>query len=276
MDRSDFGTQTKTPFEARRNAESYEEYMGRWSRLVAREFVKWLAVPEGKRWLDVGCGTGSLTQAILELASPQMVRAVDSNGDFIDYARNLFSRDGRVVFQVADYGSLLNYHERFDAVVSGLFLNFASKPSNAIDVMKFVTDGGGVVGAFVWDYTGRMEMLRLFWDAAMELDPAVSAYHESFRFTESDEGSLRKIFKDNDLQNIDLRPFELTMRFRNFDDFWLPFRGGQGPAPVYLNSLDTTRRDQIKERLKVKVPTGPDGSIELLARAWGIRGYKKK
>src|SRR5436305_14537774 len=66
---------------------AYEPYVGRWSRLVAREFVAWLAVPAGARWLDVGCGTGALSQIILEVASPGEVIGIDPSEGYIAYAR---------------------------------------------------------------------------------------------------------------------------------------------------------------------------------------------
>ncbi len=36
--------------------------MGRWSRLIARVFLDWLAPPPAIRWLDFGCGTGALNR----------------------------------------------------------------------------------------------------------------------------------------------------------------------------------------------------------------------
>ena len=59
------------------SGEAYEPYVGRWSRPVAREFLRWLSVPPDRRWLDVGCGTGALAQTILALAAPSGVVGID-------------------------------------------------------------------------------------------------------------------------------------------------------------------------------------------------------
>ena len=49
------------------SGDAYEPFIGRWSRRGARELLAWLAVPAGRRWLDVGCGSGALSQTILAL-----------------------------------------------------------------------------------------------------------------------------------------------------------------------------------------------------------------
>ena len=69
--------------------EAYELFMGRWSRLVAAEFLGWLERPSGGRWLDVGCGTGALSGLIGQTAAPQQVVGVDFSEGFIGYARRL-------------------------------------------------------------------------------------------------------------------------------------------------------------------------------------------
>src|SRR5688500_15084963 len=66
---------------------AYEQYVGRWSRVVARRFVQWLDVSAGSRWLDIGCGTGALSQTILRNAEPVAVHGIEPSSAFLALAR---------------------------------------------------------------------------------------------------------------------------------------------------------------------------------------------
>jgi len=147
----------------------YEPYVGRWSRLVARTFLGWLKQPSGGHWLDVGCGTGALTEAILALGAPRAVTAVDPAAGFIECAHGQI-RDERVQFKIADAQLLPLETPSFDAVVSGLVLNFVPDPERATAEMRRVARAGGVVAAYMWDYAEKMELMRYFWNAAVDLN----------------------------------------------------------------------------------------------------------
>src|SRR5262245_35117575 len=97
---------------------AYDPYVGRWSRRVAREFVAWLAIPAGSRWLDVGCGTGAVSQTILETASPREVWGIDASERYVTYARKQVT-DRRARFEVADASALPCTSAVYGAVVSG-------------------------------------------------------------------------------------------------------------------------------------------------------------
>ena len=148
----------------------YEPYVGRWSRLVAKDFLQWLGLPSQLDWLDVGCGTGALTQTILQQVQPRSVTGIDPSAGFIDYAKAQIN-DPRVTFEVADAQSLPVQSAHFDVAVSGLVLNFVPKPLLAAQEMARAVRPEGVVAAYVWDYAGKMELMRYFWDAAVALDP---------------------------------------------------------------------------------------------------------
>ena len=246
----------------------YEPYVGRWSRLVAREFLDWLGVAPRARWLDVGCGTGALTQAILDRAAPASVDAVDPSAAFVEHASAHVG--GAATFQVGD-ARALPFADRFvDAAVSGLVLNFVPGPEKAASEMARVVRPGGVVAAYVWDYSGRMELMRYFWDAAVALDPA--APDEGPRFPLCHPDRLAALFAGAGLGAVETRAIEVPTQFRDFDDYWTPFLGGQGPAPGYAMSLTEERRQALRERIRAALPTRADGSIPLVARAWAVRG----
>lgn len=255
------------------NAEAYEPYVGRWSRLVAREFLDWLSVPPGSHWLDIGCGTGALTETILQQAQPAAVTGVDPSEGFLAYARE-HMKDSRALFRVGDAMALPFGDAMFSAVVSGLALNFIPRQDVALAEMVRVTRRGGIVAAYVWDYADQMQMTRVFWDSAVELDHSAAEKDQGRRFPICKPEPLTKLFKSAGLTCVEVRAIDATTHFRDFDDYWLPFLGGQGPAPGYTMSLTEEKRTALRERIRSKLPIAPDGSISLIARAWAVRGSK--
>lgn len=249
----------------------YEPYVGRWSRLVAREFLQWLAMPAQLDWLDVGCGTGALTEAILEQARPRSVVGIDPSTGFVDHAR-AHVRDQKATFEVADAQSLTVGSARFDAAVSGLVLNFVPKPSLAVQEMARAVRPGGVVAAYVWDYAGKMELMRYFWDAAVALNRDALELDEGRRFPLCQPDAMVALFAGSGLRDVQARTIDVPTVFRDFDDYWTPFLGGQGPAPGYAMSLDEERRGALRDRLRSTLPVSSDGSIPLIARAWAVCG----
>ena len=252
---------------------AYEPYVGRWSRLVAREFVGWLAVPEGREWLDVGCGTGALTATILEMAAPEGVTGIDPSEGFVGFARDRVW-DARARFEVGDARELPYEAGRFDCAVSGLVLNFVPGPEQAVGEMARVTKSGGTVAAYVWDYAGKMELMRHFWDAAVDLNPAALELDEGRRFPICKPGPLQTLWQGAGLGEVEVREIDAPTHFRDFDDYWSPFLGGQGPAPGYAMSLSEEGRAELRELIRARLPVEADGSIRLIARAWAVRGKK--
>jgi SAM-dependent methyltransferase len=253
----------------------YEPYVGRWSRLVAREFLGWMGVPPGRDWLDVGCGTGALSQTILQDAEPRAVRGIDPSAGFIEYARAR-TPDARASFAVGDAQALPAEPESCDAAVAGLVLNFVPRPALAVAQMARAVRPGGVVAAYVWDYAGKMELMRYFWDAAVSLDAKAFDLDEGRRFPVCAPGPLAELFGDGGLPEVQVRAIDIPTRFRDFDDYWRPFLGGQAPAPGYCMSLSDERRAALRERIRSRLPVGPDGSITLVARAWAVRARKQE
>jgi len=251
--------------------DAYEPYVGRWSRLVAAQLLDWLAVPPGARWLDVGCGTGALSRTILGRAAPEAVTGLDASAGFVQHATARVA-DPRASFRVGDAQALPFGDGAFDAAVSGLVLNFVPAPARMATEMRRVTRRGGVVALYVWDYAGGMELMRHFWDAAGSLDPAALPLDEGRRFPICRPEPLAALFRDAGLAEVDVRALDVPTVFRDFDDYWTPFLGGQGPAPGYCSSLDEARRTTLRERLRARLPVQPDGRIPLTARAWAARG----
>ena len=249
----------------------YEPYVGRWSRRVAAEFLAWLQVPPQSAWLDVGCGTGAVTQTILDHAQPASVLGLDASEGFIDHARRRIPAP-RASFEVGDAQQLPVEAGRFDAAVAALVLNFVPEPERAVAGMARAVKPGGTVAAYLWDYAGRMELMRHFWDAAVELNPAAAELDEGRRFPLCQPAPLEALFVQAGLRAVEVRPLDVATPFRDFDDYWTPFLGGQGPAPGYAMSLNEADRSRLRERIRAALPRRPDGTIALSARAWAVRG----
>jgi SAM-dependent methyltransferase len=253
--------------------DAYEAYVGRWSARVAERFVRWLDVPAGRRWLDVGCGTGALSGTVVACGAPARVVGVDSSEGFIGDARKRVP-DARCGFCVGDARRLPFADRQFDVVVSGLALNFVPDPARAVAEFVRVTRPGGDATAYVWDYAEGMVMMRHFWDAAAVLDPAGADRDEGRRFPICRPEPLARLWRAAGLDDVTVEPVDIATVFTGFDDYWTPFLGGQGPAPAYLATLTDARRAAIRERLRATLPVRPDGSIPLTARAWAVRGRR--
>ncbi|MBB4679783.1 class I SAM-dependent methyltransferase [Crossiella cryophila] len=233
---------------------------------MAAAFVDWLGVPAGRRWLDVGCGTGALTSAV-RASSPELVLGVDPSAGFLGVARD---RNPGAAFVVGQAGALPAVAGGFDAVVSGLTVNFVAAPGRAVAEFARVVAPGGVVAAYVWDYADGMQLIRRFWAAAVELDPAALALDEGRRFPLCRPEPLRRLWSDAGLTDVTVRAITVPTVFADFDDYWTPFLGGQGPAGQYAVRGD---RSALRELLRQRLPTAPDGSIPLTATAWAVRGH---
>lgn len=247
----------------------YEQYVGRWSRRVAPLFLSWLRIPGGRRWLDVGCGTGALCAAIVDRCSPSSVAGVEPSEGFLKTARENLA--GRAVLHHGSATAIPLGDASVDVVVSGLVLNFVPDQRAALAEMARVTASGGTIAAYVWDYAGKMELMRYFWDAAVELKPDAARMDEGIRFPSCRAQALVALFAGAGLKGTEVTAIDVPTPFASFDDYWQPFLGGQGPAPAYAMSLEEAARVRLRDRIRARLPAQADGSISLTARAWAVR-----
>jgi SAM-dependent methyltransferase len=249
----------------------YEYYMGRWSKLVADAFVDWLSPKARLRWLDVGCGSGALSEAIVSKYDPDVVIAIDQSEGFVRKAQERLGT--RVMCKVGEALSLPVDDSSIDMAVSGLVLNFILAPEKALAEMRRVTTIGGTIAGYIWDYAG-MEFLNHFWDIAVEINPGASDLHEKLRFASSNAEELSAVFIRSGIVDVETAPIEIRTNFADFDDYWKPFLGGQGPAPTYVSKLKASERDVLRDALMNRLPIKQDGSIQLSARAWAVKGSR--
>lgn len=244
--------------------------MGRWSRLVAPGFVDWLAIAPGGVWLDVGCGTGALSAAIDDLAAPMAITGVDSSPELLAPVSDplVVTTTDHVV---GDAVSLPFSEGIFDVAVSGLVLDALPDPLAALREQARVVAADGIVAAYVWDYADGMHLLRHFWDAARQVALSAVALDEAVRFPHANPVGLARLFEVAGLDPLESTSFEVRTVFADFEELWLAFELGQGPAPRFLAGLEDGQRASLRVRLRASVPVADDGSISLSARAWAIR-----
>ena len=252
----------------------YEQYIGRWSRRVAPRFLSWLGIPPGQRWVDLGCGTGALAAAILDACSPSSVVGVEPSEGFLKTAAHNLA--GRATLCQGTAAAIPLDDSAADVVMSGLVLNFVPEVRAALADMARVASGSGIVGGYVWDYADKMELIRCFWDAAVELDPDAAKLHEGTRFPLCRPEALIAALGDAGLRAPAVTAIDVPTAFAGFDDYWAPFLGGQGPAPAYAMSLGEAARARLRERLRERLPVATDGSITLMARAWAFRASTRQ
>jgi trans-aconitate methyltransferase len=200
-----------TAGEAWDSGHAYEQYVGRWSRKVATEFLRWLAPRPGLAWADVGCGTGALVSTILNVCEPASVDGIDASESFVAQARRHIG-DPRARFATADATRLPWESAVRDATVSGLVLNFVRDHESMTREMARVTRPGGCVAAYVWDYAGGMQMMRHFWDAAIAVSPNDAKLDQAERFPLCQPGPLQALFERTGLKSVTVRAIDLESR----------------------------------------------------------------
>jgi ubiquinone/menaquinone biosynthesis C-methylase UbiE len=253
----------------------YEQFMGRWSRLLAPVYITFAGVKDGDRILDVGTGTGSVASTLEATLSRSEIVGIDPSEGFISYAKKN-AKSSRVRFEVGDAQALRHKDASFDQTMALLVINFVPDHNKAIGEMRRVTRPQGVVSACVWDYNAGMEMLRFFWDEVVALDPTMAPKDErNMKLTR--EGQLGELWQKAGLVNIQEKPLVIEQSFASFGDYWGPFLTGAGPAGAYVVSLSDERRRQLEARMKKRLlGNRDDGAFALKARAWCVRGAVPK
>ena len=244
-------------------AEAYDGFMGRYSRLLSGQLADLASVRRGQRALDVGCGTGALTDELVARLGPDAVAAVDPSRSFVAATR---ARHPGVDVRQAPAERLPFPDGAFDAALAQLVVHFMPDPVAGLVEMRRVARPDGVVAACVWDHAGEQGPLRLFWRAARELDPDID---DESGLPGTGEGHLAELFEAAGLREIESRALSVSLEHPTFDAWWEPFTRGVGPAGAYLASLEADRRAAVREECRRLVPSEP---FVVTAVAWASRG----
>jgi len=234
--------------------------------------VEFTGLPEHGRILDVGSGTGSLALAIAERNGHAEVLGIDPSKEYVEYANSRNPFPNRANFEVGDAQQLHFPDASFDAALSLLMFNFIPHPMKALMELGRVTKPGGKLSAAVWDYGEGMQMLRMFWDAAVHVDPEAERVDER-HMPLCHAGELSTLWRQGGLEDVREWSVDILMRFESFADYWDPFLLGQGPAGSYVRRLDQEKLEAIRGEIRRRLSLGTeDAPIVLSARAWSVLG----
>ena len=256
-----------------RSASGYEQLMGRWSKKLAPPFIDFAGVTAGDRILDVGCGNGSLTFALLNAAYVKEIVAVDYSQVFVEEVTRINS-DARITVRQADATALPFDDGAFDQSLALLVLHFVPEAEKAITEMRRVVRPGGVVASAVWDHLGGMPAMRLLLDTAAALDENARALRQRFCFQPMvAPGEMKNTFVAQGIENVEQTSLMIRMDYQSFDDYWQPFAEGEGPFGSYIASLDPTLRVQLNSAVRDAYEAGkPDGARSFVSVAWACKG----
>jgi SAM-dependent methyltransferase len=252
-----------------KSAEGYEQLMGRWSRRLARGFVDFAGQRPGEAVLDVGCGTGSLTFTLAEMAGHGPLTGIDVAEPYLAFAQSR-ARSPDIRFAYADATELPFEDGAFDRALSCLVLQFVPDPARAVAEMVRVVRPGGVVAACVWDSYGGMPHLRLLWDTASAL--GLDRDRSLFRPLSTD-GEMAALWRARGLRDIVQETIVMRFVFESFEDYWTPFLSGDGPPGQFVTGLAEPDRSRVEAQLRHVFLSGkPDGRRSFIAAAWSCRG----
>jgi len=253
----------------------YDRFMGRWSRCLAPQFIRFAGIGDGQRVLDVGCGTGSLARALLATGKEVRVDGVDPVEAFVEYARHAASNDERAVFRASPAETLPYDDKTFDAALALLVLQELADPVQAVREMARVTREGGRIAACQWDFVDGMPMLSLFWRAAEMVAPAKVAARRAKTPSRrvNGPGDLAEVWRQAGLADVATTILEIPMRFCSFEDYWRPFRAGATPTTDFAETINSETEGKLERTLRGLITDiEPDGSFVLRAQAWAVAG----
>jgi len=252
------------------DGEAYERLMGRWSRLVGEAFLDWLDVRKGLRWLDVGCGNGAFTEAIMTHCAPAAVAAIDPSNAQLAYARERPSTKS-AQFQRGDAQRLPFDDATYDVAVMALVISFVPDPLKAVTEMARVVRPGGWIATYMWDRPGGGTPVEPIYVAARSLgmDPPLPPGVEISRAQ-----AMRALWEKTGLTSIETRVIRIPVVFSDFDDFWDSVFVPVGPQGKFLQDMSPAARDQLRARLREQLPVSVDGRIAYEAFASAVKGRR--
>jgi ubiquinone/menaquinone biosynthesis C-methylase UbiE len=253
----------------RASADAYDRWIGRYGPSLAASLVDFAGVERGMRALDVGCGPGALTTALVERLGAADVVGADPSEPFVEAARRRLP-DVEVV--VAGAEELPFADGSFDVVLSQLVVNFMRDAEAGVREMARVARPGGMIASCVWDYAGEMTVMRAFWDSAREVEPGRGAAADEGRTMRwCGEGELADLWSAVGLQDVRFGSFRARASYDGFEDLWAPLPTGVAPAGAFCASLDEDGQAALHDAFRRRLGVG-DEPFELTARTWAVAG----
>ncbi len=242
--------------------DAYDRFMGRYSRELAPAFADFAGVETGQRIVDVGCGSGVLTEELARRVGADHVAGADPSPLLDACAERVPGAD----LKRAAAEDLPWPDDSFDAALAQLVVHFMNDPEAGIAEMARVTHPGGVVAASTWDFSGGMKLLGTYWESAKALEPGAESESSAF-----DEARLDALWRQAGLGDVVVDALVVSTRYEDFDELWDTFLLGVGPAGQHLAAQPPERQSAIRAEYFSRLGE-PAGPFELNARAWAVRG----
>lgn len=250
----------------RASGEAYDRFMGRYARELAPRFADFAGIAPGMRVLDVGCGPGALTGEAVSRVGVENVVAIDPSPPFVEACRQRYPG---VDVLIGRAEALPVPDDAFDVAASQLVWHFVSDPDAVAAEMSRAVRPGGTVASCVWEFDQGMEMLRAFWDAALQVDPDAPDEARTLRFGRS--GEVAAVMAQAGLTRIDEQQLEVESRYGGFDELWDSLMLGIGPAGGHLVSLPAEQQQELRGHLERRLGS-PTGGFSLRGVAIAARG----
>jgi len=247
----------------------YEQMMGRWSLLVGAQFIDWLAVPAGGRWLDVGCGNGAFTEMMVQRCQPADVQAFDPSPGQLAYARTRLPAGAPVRWAEGDAMRLAVADGQCDAAVMALVLFFVPEPAVGVAEMCRAVRPGGVVAAYHWDILAGgfplaaigAEMLQI--GIPPRMPPSVEA---------STLAASEALWRGAGLQQVRSRQFTVQRVFDSFDEYWAVAAKSNTLRPMF-DAIPAGQIESLQAAVRRRLGAD-DGPLTVSARANAVCGIK--
>lgn len=247
--------------------QAYDSFMGRYSRPLASEFTDTAGVIPGQSALDVGCGPGALTGVLVDRLGAGSVSAVDPSPPFV---AECSARHPGITIRQGQAEAIPFGDASFDCVLAQLVLHFVTDPGQAASEFLRVLRPGGIAAACVWDFAEGMQMLRLFWDAALQIDPAAPDEAQTMRFGR--EGEIAQLLVSAGFRDVTETTLDVHSVYLEFEELWSGFLAGIGPAGTFCLSLTEEQRGALRAELFHRLGS-PTGAFSLAAKARCAYGH---
>ena len=249
------------------DGKAYERLMGRWSRLAGEKFLDWVDAPKNLKWLDAGCGNGAFTEVLIARCAPASVIGVDPSEGQLAYARGRPGAKG-AEFRVADAQALPFPDNSFDAASMALVIVFIPDPAKAARELARVVRPGGIAATYMWEFPNGFHLAPL----AAAMKDLGHTPPERPNVEASTRDAMRAIWTQAGFSAIESEVIRIRLNFSSFDDFWDSNTVPVGPSGKALSELTPSAREQLKARLRERLPIAADGSIAYEAFANAVKG----
>jgi ubiquinone/menaquinone biosynthesis C-methylase UbiE len=243
----------------------YDRFMGRYSARLAEEFARVAGVEPGQTVVDVGCGPGALTAVLAGIVGPESVAGVDPTESFVEAAK---ARVPGADLRVGSGEHLPFEVATFDRALSQLVFAFVSDPVAVASEMRRVTKPGGIAAACMWDFTGRMTMMKAFWEAIAEVDPGGEERPPRFG---GQPGELANLWRETGFQDVEGGDLTVSADYGDFDEFMHALQSAAGPTGQRFAALDAAARERLGEAIHRRLGS-PEGAFSLEGTAFYALG----